>query len=85
MRGWVRFGGTVWSLPFGALDISVPDIWAPGLSGVRTFFLDSFFCSYVVSVLLEVLLEALFEALLSRCRSCGGIISVVIIRYSSNP
>ena len=35
--GWVRFGAAVW-----ALDISAPDIWAPGLSGARTFFWISF-------------------------------------------
>ena len=39
-RGRVRFGAAV-----SALDIS-----APGLSGARTFFLDSFLCSYVVSL-----------------------------------
>ena len=33
-----------------ALDISAPEIWAPGLFGARTFFLDSLFCRYVVSV-----------------------------------
>ena len=33
-----------------ALDISAPDISAPGLFGARIFILDSLFCSYVVSV-----------------------------------
>ena len=45
VTGRVRFGAAV-----SALDISSPDISAPGLFGARTFFLDSFFCSYVVSV-----------------------------------
>ena len=40
-----QFGAAV-----SALEILAPDISVPGLSGARTFFLDSFFCSYVVSV-----------------------------------
>ena len=40
-----HFGAAAW-----ALGISAPDIWAPGLSGARIFFLISFFCSYVLSV-----------------------------------
>ena len=34
-QGRARFGAAVW-----ALDISAPDIRAPGLSGARTFFSD---------------------------------------------
>ena len=38
--GRVRFGAAVL-----ALNISAPDIWVPGLSGTRTFFLRFFFQS----------------------------------------
>ena len=43
-KGRVRFSTAIW-----ALDMSAPDIWEPGLSGARTFFLHLFFISYVVS------------------------------------
>ena len=42
--------GLLGRVRFGAAAISAPDTLATGLSGTRTFFLDSFFYSYVVTV-----------------------------------
>ena len=54
VKHWILRVGYVLAPPirrrwFGAA-VSAPDISAPGPFGARTFFFDSFFCSYVVSV-----------------------------------